>query len=63
MQSILTLSQAKASCKLRETVCGIAGREDSLAFECIDTTLTQDSCTFSPTLFAFSVDFMQAAVA
>ncbi|KDR79188.1 hypothetical protein GALMADRAFT_137075 [Galerina marginata CBS 339.88] len=41
---IATLSQAQASCKPYETVCGIPGRESALAFECINTRSTKDSC-------------------
>ncbi|KAG6876913.1 hypothetical protein C0993_012128 [Termitomyces sp. T159_Od127] len=42
---IITLPQAKQTCKINESVCGIAGREDdSRAFECIDTQTSLDHC-------------------
>ncbi|KAF5309897.1 hypothetical protein D9619_010385 [Psilocybe cf. subviscida] len=41
---IRTLAQAKAVCKAHESVCGIPGRENSLDFECIDTTKSSGSC-------------------
>ncbi|KAF8901214.1 hypothetical protein CPB84DRAFT_986568 [Gymnopilus junonius] len=42
--AIVTIAQAKASCRPHETVCGIPGQEKALAFECIDTRSTADSC-------------------
>ncbi|KAF5381684.1 hypothetical protein D9615_005453 [Tricholomella constricta] len=40
---IATFAQAQAFCK-SEAVCGIAGREEETDFECIDTSVTLDSC-------------------
>ncbi|KAF9562041.1 hypothetical protein CPC08DRAFT_393973 [Agrocybe pediades] len=42
--TILTLAQARASCKAHETVCGISGLETTHAFECLDINTTTDSC-------------------
>ncbi|KAF5381697.1 hypothetical protein D9615_005455 [Tricholomella constricta] len=44
VRQITTLAQAKATCMSKESVCGIAGREDSLDFECVDTSAALDSC-------------------
>ncbi|KAG5637302.1 hypothetical protein H0H81_005045 [Sphagnurus paluster] len=44
VKRITTLAQAKATCKPKQSVCGIAGREDTFDFECIDTSTTLDSC-------------------
>lgn len=44
---ITTITQAKATCKLHQTVCGIPGREDTFDFECIDIDTTDDSCMHS----------------
>lgn len=41
---ITTLVQAKHTCNIYESVCGIPGREDTLDFECVDTRETLDSC-------------------
>ncbi|KAF9465897.1 hypothetical protein BDZ94DRAFT_1306630 [Collybia nuda] len=41
---ISTLVQAKLTCKRNESVCGIAGREGTLDFECVDTRVALDSC-------------------
>ncbi|KIM43708.1 hypothetical protein M413DRAFT_387205 [Hebeloma cylindrosporum] len=41
---ITTFAQAKASCSSQQTLCGIRGFEETLAFECIDTTVKKDSC-------------------
>ncbi|KAG6860318.1 hypothetical protein C0995_012714 [Termitomyces sp. Mi166 len=42
---ILTLAQAKQTCKINESVCGVAGREDDArAFECINTQSSLDNC-------------------
>ncbi|KAG6833129.1 hypothetical protein H0H87_010843 [Tephrocybe sp. NHM501043] len=42
-QKITTLVQAQKVCK-NNAVCGIAGREDTLEFDCVDTTTAFDSC-------------------
>ena len=44
---ITTVTQAKATCKPHETVCGIPGREGTLDFECIDIDTANDSCMYS----------------
>ena len=44
--SITTLVQAKHTCDINESVCGIPGREDTLDFECVDTSKTLDSCVY-----------------
>ncbi|KAG5645689.1 hypothetical protein DXG03_005527 [Asterophora parasitica] len=44
VQKITSLAQAKNTCKSKESVCGIAGREGTLDFECVDTSATLDSC-------------------
>ncbi|KAG6828786.1 hypothetical protein H0H92_006725 [Tricholoma furcatifolium] len=41
---ITSYTAAKATCKSGETICGIPGRENPNAFECIDTTVSLDSC-------------------
>ncbi|RDB26728.1 Protein priA [Hypsizygus marmoreus] len=41
---VASLAQAKATCKPTESVCGIAGRENTFDFECVDTSSTLDSC-------------------
>ncbi|KAF8955041.1 hypothetical protein BDZ97DRAFT_1765558 [Flammula alnicola] len=43
-ESIVTIGQAKAICPHDAAVCGIPGRENTFAFECIDTKTTKDSC-------------------
>ncbi|KAG5337012.1 hypothetical protein C0989_011201 [Termitomyces sp. Mn162] len=44
---IITLAQAKQTCKVSESVCGVPGREDEvLAFECINTRTSLDNCMF-----------------
>ncbi|KAF9465896.1 hypothetical protein BDZ94DRAFT_1296096 [Collybia nuda] len=44
IKPITTLAQAQDTCKPKETVCGIVGREGTLAYECVDTRSTLDSC-------------------
>ncbi|RDB26727.1 hypothetical protein Hypma_005395 [Hypsizygus marmoreus] len=41
---VTTLAQAKSTCKPRESVCGIVGRENTYDFECVDTSVALDSC-------------------
>ncbi|RDB26729.1 hypothetical protein Hypma_005397 [Hypsizygus marmoreus] len=41
---VTTLARAKSTCKRKESVCGIPGREDTLDFECVDTSIALDSC-------------------
>jgi hypothetical protein len=41
---ITNLVQAKHTCKINESVCGIPGREDTFDFECVDTSEALDSC-------------------
>lgn len=41
---INTLVQAKMTCKRNESVCGIAARENTFDFECVDTRVALDSC-------------------
>ncbi|KAJ3492862.1 hypothetical protein NLJ89_g11150 [Agrocybe chaxingu] len=42
--AIVTFAQAKATCGGHTEVCGVSGRENSMAFECVDTETTRDSC-------------------
>jgi sulfur carrier protein ThiS len=50
---ITTITQAKATCKPHETVCGIPGRENTFEFECIDINTAGDSCMFTPQIIHY----------
>ncbi|KAG5637303.1 hypothetical protein H0H81_005046 [Sphagnurus paluster] len=41
---VTNLIQAKLSCNINESVCGIPGREDTQEYECVDTSVALESC-------------------
>ncbi|KAI4524958.1 hypothetical protein K525DRAFT_291240 [Schizophyllum commune Loenen D] len=58
---VTTYEEAQKTCSARESVCGIAGHEGTLDFECVDTTSTLDSCGGCVTPHGFPAASVQSS--
>ncbi|KAI5885652.1 uncharacterized protein SCHCODRAFT_02681702 [Schizophyllum commune H4-8] len=58
---VTTYEEAQKTCRPRESVCGIAGHEGTLDFECVDTTSTLDSCGGCVTPHGFPAAAIQSS--